>query len=77
MIKNPHLKVLVAEGMYDFATPYFASDYTLNQMDLPEHVRANITRTYYDGGHMMYHVAAARVQLTRDVRGFFEGAVSR
>lgn len=77
MIKNPHLKVLVAEGMYDFATPYFASDYTLNQMDLPENVRSNITRTYYDGGHMMYHVAAARVQLTRDVRGFFEGALKK
>lgn len=75
MIKNPHLKVLVAEGMYDFATPYFASDYTLNQMDLPDHIRRNVTRTYYDGGHMMYHVSAAREQLTRDVKGFFEAAL--
>lgn len=77
MIKNPHLKVLVAEGMYDFATPYFASDYTINQLELPDHIAGNITRTYYDGGHMMYHVAGAREQLTRDVRAFYEAALKR
>jgi carboxypeptidase C (cathepsin A) len=72
MIENPHMKVLVAEGMYDFATPYFASDYVLNQLDLSPELRKNITRTYYDGGHMMYHVAEARRQLTNDVREFFK-----
>ena len=77
MIKYPHMKVMIAEGMYDFATPYFASDYTVNQLDLSPTLRANITQTYYPGGHMMYHVDAARVALSKDVKGFYDGATKR
>ncbi|HRK32423.1 MAG TPA: hypothetical protein PLD59_15265 [Tepidisphaeraceae bacterium] len=77
MIRYPHMKVLIAEGMFDFATPYFASDYTVNQLDLSPELRKNITQTYYPGGHMMYHVDAVRVQLTKDVREFYQAAVAR
>ena len=28
--KNPYLKVFVANGYYDMATPYFATEYTFN-----------------------------------------------
>jgi carboxypeptidase C (cathepsin A) len=76
MVKNPALKVLVASGWYDLATPYFAADYTVNRLDLPKAARGSITQTYYPGGHMMYHVAAARKQLKEDVAKFY-GAGSR
>src|SRR5258706_7866681 len=34
MTKNPYMKVLVAAGYYDLATPYFAAEYTFNHMGL-------------------------------------------
>jgi len=34
MTINPHLKVIVANGYYDLATPYFATQYTFNHMEL-------------------------------------------
>lgn len=77
MIENPHLRLFFAEGMYDMATPYFASDYTVRQLDLSERLRNNITRKYYDGGHMMYHVDAERTKLSGDVRSFYEAALSQ
>jgi len=77
MIKYPHMKVMIAEGMYDFATPYFASDYTVNQLDLSPELRGNIKQTYYPGGHMMYHVDSARVQLSKDVRAFYNMALAK
>ncbi|MFI5378345.1 MAG: S10 family peptidase [Tepidisphaerales bacterium] len=70
MIHLPHLKVLVAAGWYDLATPYFAADYTVNHMTVGPDLRANITQAYYPGGHMMYHNLAALEQLKKDVRAF-------
>jgi carboxypeptidase C (cathepsin A) len=52
--KNPYLRVLVAAGYYDMATPYFAMEYTLNHMNLDPSQRNNIRTTYYEAGHMMY-----------------------
>lgn len=52
--KNPFLKVWVANGYYDLATPYFATDYTVKHMGLDPAVRGNVTMTYYEAGHMMY-----------------------
>jgi carboxypeptidase C (cathepsin A) len=77
MLKSPSTKVFFAEGLYDFATPYFASDYTVNQLDLPESLRNNIVRRYYEGGHMMYHVDSERTKLSNDVRAFVESAVAK
>lgn len=54
MIQNPKLRVLVQQGYYDLATPYGATQYFLNHMDLPDNLRANITAQYYEAGHMMY-----------------------
>ena len=36
MMKNPDMKVLVASGYYDLATPYFEAEYTVAHMGLPE-----------------------------------------
>ncbi|MEM6314522.1 MAG: peptidase S10 [Planctomycetota bacterium] len=68
----PGLRVLVASGIYDLATPYYGADYTINQMNLPEELRGRVDQTYYAGGHMMYHVAGERVRLGADVRAFIE-----
>jgi carboxypeptidase C (cathepsin A) len=54
LTQNPHLKVHVASGYYDLATPYFASEYTVNHLGLEPELRANIASSTYDAGHMMY-----------------------
>lgn len=52
--KNPHLHVLVQSGYYDLATPYFASDYTVDHMELAPELRDRMWVKYYESGHMMY-----------------------
>ena len=54
MHRNPYLKVLIQSGYYDLATPYFASDYTVDHMQLDPELRGNIEVAYYEAGHMMY-----------------------
>lgn len=71
---NPHLKVLVANGYYDLATPYYATIYTFNHMDLDESLRGNYTMTFYEAGHMMYIHQASLSQLKVDLAGFLEAS---
>lgn len=54
MIQNPKLRVLVQQGYFDLATPYGATQYFLNHMDLPPELLDNISAEYYPAGHMMY-----------------------
>ncbi len=51
---NPHLKVFIANGYYDLATPYFATEYTVNHLGLDPDLRSNLTMSYFEAGHMMY-----------------------
>jgi carboxypeptidase C (cathepsin A) len=70
MTQNPDLKVLVANGYYDLATPFGATNYTFSRMQLDPELRPNITMTYYAGGHMMYIDRAASLKLHEDVANF-------
>lgn len=54
MVRNPAMRVWVANGYYDLATPYFATDWTFRHMNLPLALRGNVSQTYYAAGHMMY-----------------------
>jgi carboxypeptidase C (cathepsin A) len=54
IVKNPYLKILVMEGYYDLATPYYAVNYTIDHLNLPPKYRENISFTTYDAGHMVY-----------------------
>jgi len=54
IVKNPYLKVLVMEGYYDLATPYYAADYTVDHLNLPQKYRDNISFATYESGHMVY-----------------------
>ena len=54
MSMNPHLKVHVANGYYDLATPYYATLHTFAHMGLPPEQRDNVSMSFYEAGHMMY-----------------------
>lgn len=70
MRKNTHMRVLFCSGRFDLATPYFATNYTVDHLELSPELRANITETYYRGGHMLYHVQSAQKELHDNVKAF-------
>ena len=72
---NPHLKVFVANGYYDLATPYFATEYTFNHLGLDESLRGNIEMKYYEAGHMMYIHLPALEALKIDLANFIKKAM--
>ena len=54
IVKNPYLKILVMEGYYDLATPYYAANYTVDHLNLPAKYRDNVSFATYESGHMVY-----------------------
>ncbi|MEZ5041190.1 MAG: hypothetical protein R2828_14935 [Saprospiraceae bacterium] len=74
MSKNTHLKVWIANGYYDLATPYFATTYVLNHMFLKGNLKDNITMTYYEAGHMVYIHLPALKQMKKDLVSFIQSA---
>ena len=67
---NPHMRVLVANGYYDFATPHFASDYTFDHMGIDPTLRAAFKVSYYEAGHMMYVHKPSLERLANELREF-------
>ncbi|MEA1015431.1 S10 family peptidase [Sphingosinicella sp. LY1275] len=65
--ENKGLKVFVGQGYYDFATPFYAAEYSLSRTGMPQD---RIHYEYYGSGHMMYVRDEDRVKLSRDVRDF-------
>lgn len=54
LFTNTHLQVEAENGLFDLATPFFATEYTMDHLNLPANLRSNIHLQYYDAGHMMY-----------------------
>jgi len=75
MTQNPHLRVHVSSGYYDLATPYFATEYTLNNMGLHPSLQKNLIIDYYKGGHMMYLIATELKKQREDLVRFLDESV--
>lgn len=73
--KNPHMKVFVASGYYDLATPFYATKYTIAHMGLDPELEGNISTGEYEAGHMMYIHDASLKKLHKDVSGFIKSAL--
>jgi carboxypeptidase C (cathepsin A) len=71
MRQNPHLRVHVAYGYYDGATPHFAAEDVIAHLQLPpERVAADVEHAYYEAGHMMYVHEPSRLQQSKDLAEF-------
>ena len=70
MARNPYLKVLVMEGYYDLATPFFAADYTMDHLDLGPEFHKNISFAQYESGHMVYLEQNSHAKMKRDLVEF-------
>ncbi|MHA6615734.1 S10 family peptidase [Pseudonocardia sp. DLS-67] len=70
MRTNPHLRVHVACGYHDGATPYFAAEQVLAVLPIPDELRDRIEVHYYEAGHMMYVHEPSRLQQSADLAAF-------
>jgi carboxypeptidase C (cathepsin A) len=74
MRKNPHLKVFSANGYFDLATPFFATEFDLAHMNLEPALRGNVQFGYYLSGHMIYLNVDALRQLKGDLAKFISAS---
>jgi carboxypeptidase C (cathepsin A) len=76
MTTNPHLQIFSANGYFDFATPYFATEYTLDHLDLAPALQRNITFGFYPSGHMVYLNPQALVMFKGDLARWYDRVLS-
>ncbi|OLL29004.1 peptidase S1 [Burkholderia sp. SRS-W-2-2016] len=77
MALNPDLKVLSANGFYDFVTPFYQTVLDLQQMPLlSQQVRQNLSARFYPSGHMIYLDGGSRTALKADLAHLYEKTVS-
>jgi len=74
---NPNLKIFSANGYFDFATPFFETEYTLAHMGLEPALEKNISYGYYPSGHMIYLHDPARKQMKADLAKFYDQTLAR
>jgi carboxypeptidase C (cathepsin A) len=70
---NPRLKILLAGGYYDLATPFFEGMYEMHHLPMPQNLQSNITYRYYPVGHMVYVNEGVLKQFHDDVAAFLQG----
>lgn len=70
MEKNPKLRIFVANGYYDLATPFFGTEYTFYHLGLDPSLRGHVSMGYYDAGHMMYIYKPMLIKFSQDVHQF-------
>jgi len=74
MAANQLLRVFVANGYYDGATPFFATEYTFSQTDLGGELKGRVKFGYYQAGHMMYIHKPSHAKLKADLAEFIKDA---
>jgi carboxypeptidase C (cathepsin A) len=74
MITNPRLLVEVENGYYDMATPFFATEFTMDHLGLPDALKDHVQNKFYESGHMIYLNDASRVKLHNNIAAFVDKA---
>jgi carboxypeptidase C (cathepsin A) len=67
---NPHLRVLVLQGIYDLASFFLATEYMVSHLNLTKDLRSHIEVKYYEAGHMMYIHEPSLKKFKEDVGTF-------
>jgi carboxypeptidase C (cathepsin A) len=71
---NRNLRVLLASGYFDMATPFAAAEWTIDHMGLDPSLTGNVRSTRFEAGHMMYIHPQSRDRLARELRALVTGA---
>ena len=73
---NPKMKIMLAGGYYDLATPYFEGIYEMHHLQIPRALQSNIIYHYYEAGHMIYVREDILKQFHADVAAFITSTES-
>ncbi len=68
--RDPNMKVLILNGLFDIATVFYGVEHTINHMGLEPEIKKNIIMEYYEAGHMMYTHQPSIVKFRNDVVKF-------
>lgn len=71
MVSNPQMTLFVGSGYFDVATPFAATEYCFEQIDLPDSYKKNIQMEIYEGGHMYYLNPDARKKFKHDLESYY------
>jgi len=77
MKANPKMKIMLAGGYYDLATPFFEGMYEMRHLPIPQALHANISYHYYPAGHMVYVNEGVLKQFHDDVASFVKSSAQR
>jgi len=77
MAKNPYMRIFIACGYYDMATPFYAAEYTVSALNLDPSLRKNISFQYYESGHMVYIEKNSLKKLHDDVSSFIAASLRK
>lgn len=77
MRHDPNLQVLLNSGVYDLATPYFAAEWAMQQMDIPASLRSHVHMAEYEAGHMVYVYEPSLAELRKNIVSFIAGTTGK
>jgi carboxypeptidase C (cathepsin A) len=75
MSENPNLRVMIANGYYDLATPFAATEYTVSHLGLEPALSDHVSLTYCEAGHMLYTKKSCLDALHTSMADFYQKAV--
>ena len=76
--KNPHMKLFVGMGYYDFACPFYPVEWTLAHLKVSDEVKKNnISTGYYEAGHMVYIDQPSAAKYHADLEKFVTSAMPK
>jgi carboxypeptidase C (cathepsin A) len=64
--------VFVANGYYDMATPFAATEWTFDHLGFEPTYAQRVSMGYYEAGHMMYIHPEMLERFKRDVAQFIQ-----
>ncbi len=73
MKSNPNMRVMLAGGYFDLATPYYEGFYEMHHLPIPQKLQSNISYHYYEAGHMVYVNEGVLAKFHDDIAAFVRG----
>lgn len=72
LVYNPSMKLFSGSGYYDCRTPFAATEYCFDHLDLPPSYRKNVQFEYYEAGHGFIFDLPSLQKLKKDLIQFYE-----